>query len=138
MQRRCTRNRKRSQRRAIYCPHHGCHLDSVSQKYALYTESPQRLTAKGMTRLSALMLVANCSTVLLEGEWLEAFWCPQCQSSNWYHVQKVGERGYRVQLAPPGLWRQATGVIHPRGNPSVGDFTRRQARARGIRDFRWA
>nr|WP_256995562.1 hypothetical protein [Halomicronema hongdechloris] len=111
----------------------------MSQKYSLYAESPQRLTAKGMNRLSALMLVANCSTVLLEGEWLEAFWCPQCQRSSWYHVEKIGARGYRVQLAPQALWRQATGVVHPRGNPSVGDFTRRQARAGGeIRDFRWA
>jgi len=39
-------------------------------------------------------------------------------------------------LAPKGLWEQAIGVINPGGNPSVGEFTRRQARARsGVRDF---
>lgn len=136
VQKRCARNRKRSKRRAIYCPEHGCYLDSVSQKYRLYTESAETLRARGMNRLSALMLVASQTAVLLEGEWLEAFWCDQCQETRWYHVRKTSDREYQIQPAPRELWSQASGVIHPEGNPSVGEFTRRQSRSRSsVRDF---
>jgi hypothetical protein len=44
-----------------------------------------------------------------------------------------------VVAAPETLWMQASGVILPTGNPSVGEFTRRQARQtqyQGIKDFR--
>ena len=136
MQDRCVRNRKRSKRRAIFCPEHGCYLDSVSQKHPLYTESAKELRSRGIGRLSALLLVANRTAVPLVGEWLEAFWCNECQEARWYYVRKVGDRQYEVQLAPKELWMQASGVIDPNGNPSVGEFTRRQARARsGVRDF---
>ncbi len=136
MQKKCVRNRKRSQRRRIYCPEHGCFLDSVSQKYSLYTESAEILRARGMNRLSALMLVASRTAIRLDGEWLEAFWCPLCQETRWYHICRKGEREYEVQPVPPNLWHQAMGVIHPEGNPSVGEFTRRQARIGcGIRKF---
>lgn len=135
MQDRCARNRKRSKRRGIFCPHHGCYLDSVSQKYPLYTESAGTLQSRGVNRLSALLLVATHTAVPLTGEWLEAFWCHLCQETRWYYVRQ-GDRTYEVQLAPRELWMQATGVINPAGNPSVGEFTRRQARARSsVRDF---
>nr|WP_237747905.1 hypothetical protein [Spirulina subsalsa] len=108
----------------------------MSQKYTLYTESAGTLQSRGISRLSALLLVATHTAVPLVGEWLEAFWCQECQETRWYYVRKVGERAYEVQLAPRELWMQATGVIDPHGNPSVGEFTRRQARANsGVRDF---
>ena len=138
MQRRCDRNRKRSKRRAIYCPIHGCYLDSVSQKYRLYADRAGQLQQRGIGRKNALILVANKTAVPLEGEWLEAFWCDQCQQTKWYHVRK-NDRTYEVSLAPQELWEQATGVILPDGNPSVGEFTRRQSRMlryQGIKDFK--
>ncbi|BAY97589.1 hypothetical protein NIES37_15310 [Tolypothrix tenuis PCC 7101] len=138
LQRRCDRNRKRSKRRAIYCPCHGCYLDSVSQKYQLYATQAGQLQQRGISRRNALMLVANQGSVLIDGEWLEAFWCDQCQQTKWYHVYRCGERTYELSLAPRELWQQVTGVNHPEGNPSVGEFTRRQARVLGyksIKDF---
>jgi hypothetical protein len=36
------------------------------------------------------------------------------------------------------LWQQVSGVIHPQGNPSVGEFTRRQSRMvgfQGVKEF---
>ena len=136
MQKRCARNRKRSKRRGIYCPKHDCYLDSVSQKYRLYTESAETLRLRGMSRLSALMLVASKTAVPLEGEWIEAFWCDQCQETRWYYVRKISDREYQIQPVSRGLWSQASGVIHPEGNPSVGEFTRRQARSgSNLRDF---
>ncbi|MDJ0734421.1 MAG: hypothetical protein QNJ47_10180 [Nostocaceae cyanobacterium] len=137
MQRRCDRNRKRSKRRAIYCPVHGCYLDSVSQKYSLFADRAGQLQQRGIRRRDALMLVASKTAVALEGEWLEAFWCEQCQSKQWYHVRKH-ERTYNLSVAPPELWQQAMGVINPQGNPSVGEFTRKNSRMltyNGIKDF---
>lgn len=140
LQRRCDRNRKRSKRRAIYCPIHGEYLDSMSQKYQIYADRSGQLEQRGMSRRSALILVANQTAVPLEGEWIEAFWCQHCQQTKWYHVRKCDNRTYEISLAPRELWQQATGVISVDGNPSVGEFTRRQARFLGynsIKDFKF-
>lgn len=139
-ERRCDRNRKRSKRRQIYCPIHGCPLDSASQKYWLYTESPEQLRQRGISRRVALMLVATETAVKLDNEWIEGFWCPECQVLSWYHVRLLAPRQYALSTVKPELWEQAAGVIRPEGNPSVGAFTRRQARANnygGIRDFKF-
>jgi hypothetical protein len=138
VQRRCDRNRKRSKRRAICCPIHGCYLDSISQKHKLYTENAKDLQQRGMGRQRSLLLLASRTTVSLESEWLEAFWCEECQERKWYHIRKVGDRQYQAKVAPMELWHQAEGMIHPDGNPSVGEFTRRNARRvgyHGIKDF---
>jgi hypothetical protein len=135
---RSSRNRKRSKRRNILCPLHGCYLDSVSQKHPLYADTPGQLQSKGINRLSAHMLIRINTTVSISGEWLENLWCDQCQVSRWYHVQKTGDRSYEIAAAPEALWRRVSGVIDPAGNPSVGQFTREQSRLtryRGIRDF---
>ncbi|MGK7905181.1 MAG: hypothetical protein AB4352_27985 [Hormoscilla sp.] len=140
MQKRCARNRKRSKRRAIYCPIHGCYLDSVSPKHSLYVDSAKQLQERGVNRRSALMLVAQRGSVVVSGEWLEAFWCPECETVDWYHVRRLGDREYRVSSVPQALWQQAVGVIDPRGNVSVSEFTRRHSRMvkfGGVKDFRF-
>ncbi|WP_071191466.1 hypothetical protein [Trichormus sp. NMC-1] len=137
MQRRCDRNRNRSKRRAIYCPVHGCDMNSMSQKYGLFAERAGQLQQRGMRRKQALMLVAAKTAVAIEGEWLEAFWCDNCQETKWYHVCKH-QSVYELSLAPAELWQQATGVINPHRNPSVGEFTFRQSHVIGgnsIKDF---
>jgi hypothetical protein len=133
------RHRSRSKRRGIYCPDHGTYLDSVSQKYPLHTTRPEHLQQRGLSRLRSLTVIAGYGTVPLTGEWLEAFWCDQCQETRWYHICKTNANDYTVTVAPTTLWMQASGVILPTGNPSVGEFTRRQARHtqfQGIKDFR--
>lgn len=137
MQKRCDRNRKRSKRRAIYCPVHSCYMDSMSQKHSLFTEQAGQLQQRGIRRREALMLVAAKTAVPLEGEWLEAFWCKHCQETKWYHVRKK-ESVYELSLAPAELWQQATGVINPHRNPTVSEFTFRQAQVVGgnnVKDF---
>lgn len=139
MQRRCDRNRKRSKRRAIYCPNHRCCLNSVSPKWSLFADRAQQLQERGMGRKSALMLVATKGTVSLKGEWLEAFWCHECQATKWYHIRKTGDRTYDVESVPQELWQQVTGVMYPNGNASVSEFTLRQARGvgdQGVKNFR--
>ncbi|MBD2140389.1 hypothetical protein H6F39_03095 [Anabaena sp. FACHB-1250] len=137
MQKRCDKNRKRSQRRAIRCPIHNCYIDSVSQKYGLFAEKPGQLQARGIARREAMILVAAKTTVSLEGEWLEAFWCQECQETRWYHVHKLKSK-YELCLASAEMWQQATGVIDPHRNPSVGEFTYRQSRTlngNSVKDF---
>ncbi|WP_448562172.1 hypothetical protein [Trichothermofontia sp.] len=111
----------------------------MSQKYQLYADRPGQLQARGIGRRASLLLIATQTAVPIREEWLEAFWCDQCGETRWYHVQRQGDRQYTVKLAPQDLWQQAQGVIHPNGNPSVGEFTRRQARQmsyQGVKDFR--
>ncbi|MBE9034329.1 hypothetical protein [aff. Roholtiella sp. LEGE 12411] len=148
MNQRCDRNRKRSKRRAILCPVHGCCLDSVSQKYRLYADTVGQLQQRGINRRKSLILLTTQTAVPLVGEWLEAFWCDQCQQTKWYHIKKAQQGAfhssqaqiYEVSLAPTEVWQQATGVIHPQGNPSVGEFTKRHARMSdhpNIKDFQF-
>ncbi len=135
---RSQRNRKRSKRRSLFCPIHNCYLDSVSQKYPLFAERAGQLQQRGVQRKYALMLIASHTTVLLDGEWLEAFWCSQCQETKWYYVRKTDTGNYELSLAPEKLWQQVEGVIDPYGNPSVGEFTRRNSKRMsfyGIKDF---
>ncbi|MDB9526438.1 hypothetical protein PN498_10600 [Oscillatoria sp. CS-180] len=138
MKRRSERNRKRSKRRAIYCPVHNCYLDSVSQKHSLYADEAGQLQERGLSPKRSLLAIAHHNTVPLTGEWLEAFWCDHCQETKWYHVCKTGDRSYVLRVAPKELWQQVSGVIQPAGNPSVSEFTRRQSRMinfNGVKDF---
>jgi hypothetical protein len=94
----------------------------------LFADRAGQLQQRGVGRRCALLLIATRTAVPLEGEWLEAFWCEQCQETKWYHVRKCGDRVYELELAPLELWQQATGVIQPYGNPSVGEFTYHHSR----------
>jgi len=75
--------------------------------------------------------VASQTAVSLTGEWLEGFWCEECQETKWYHVRKR-ENTYQLSVAPPELWQQAAGLAHPNGNPSVSEFTRKQASGKAL------
>lgn len=138
MEGRKKRNRKRSKRRAIYCPVHGCYIDSVSQKHRLYADKAEQLRERGMGRKAAVRVMASYTTVPLVGEWLECFWCEECQQNEWYWVTQLEGRRYTLSRIPEALWQQAQGVILPTGNPTVGEFTRRQSQRMnyyGIKDF---
>jgi hypothetical protein len=135
------RNRKRSQRRQIFCPIHDCYLDSVSQKHSIHADRTEHLRAAGFGRATATMLMAEYTTVPLAGQWLERFWCEDCGTAEWYRVERYQKDGqgaarYHLALADRELWERVAGVTHPDGNPSVGEFTRRQAKARSMtKDF---
>jgi len=132
-QRRCDRNRKRSKRRAILCPEHGIHLNSVSQKYPLFACDAHHLRERGYGRQTATLLVATYGTVPLNGEWLESFWCDHCQETRWYYVKREADnRTFTLTPAPKELWQQVSGVVNPYGNPTVSEFTRKAARANGL------
>ncbi|MCU0548142.1 MAG: hypothetical protein MUC48_02225 [Leptolyngbya sp. Prado105] len=105
----------------------------MSQKYPLYADRVEQLQKRGVGRRQAMSAIAAQPAVPLTGEWLESFWCDECQASSWYYVRKLEKQGsqragYDLSIVPPELWQRVTGVIHPEGNPSVGEFTRKQAR----------
>lgn len=125
------RNR-RARRRQIHCPLHGCALDSASQKHYLYLDQAGQLQVRGMGKHTALMVLAVHGQVALRNEWLECFWCTECQKRTWYHVIRQEDGTYQWRVAPEKLWHQVSGVVDPRGNPSVGEFTRRSSRATGV------
>ena len=132
------RNRKRSKRRAIYCPIHGCYIDSVSQKHRLYADKAEHLRDRGMSKRASLRVMASYTTVALEREWLEAFWCEECQQNEWYWIAQSEDKTYGLSRIPEDLWQQAQGVILSTGNPTVSEFTRRQSRRmsyQGAKDF---
>jgi hypothetical protein len=128
----CVKKKKsRSKRRNIYCQIHNCYLDSVSRKYHLFATEPSQLQSRGMRLVTAQRVIDAHTTVSLHGEWLEAFWCDSCQTTTWYHIRRTSDRSYELSVAPDELWQSVGGVIHPNGNPSVGEFTRTSAKMRG-------
>ena len=139
MKSRGERNRKRSQRRAIYCPVHGNHMDSVSPKYPLFADTAGQLQVRGMSnKTSRLVMAAYDGVVPLAGEWIEEFWCADCQESKWYHIKKTDERQYEVKLAPQDRWLNASKVINPFQNPTVSEYSFRASKgysAYGVKGF---
>jgi hypothetical protein len=135
------RNRSRSKRRQIFCPIHNCYLDSVSPKHSLFAHQVEHLREAGFGRATAALLMQEYTTVDLNGQWLEKFWCEDCGTAEWYRVQRYQKDGkgvaqYHLSLADRSLWERVAGVTHPDGNPSVGEFTRRQSKARSMtKDF---
>jgi hypothetical protein len=135
------RNRSRSKRRPIFCPMHDCYLESVSPKHMMFAHQVEHLRAAGFGRNISMLLMHEYSTVSLTGHWLEKFWCEDCGQAEWYRVERYlvdgkGMAKYHVALAERELWERVSGVHSPDGNPSVGEFTRKQAKATSmVRDF---
>jgi len=132
------RSRRRSKRRELLCPKHPEQkIFSVSAKYHLYVTEIGQLMLRGLSKRKSDELLAAFNRVLpLTGEWLECFWCEDCQSSSWWHVNRHDQQEYSLSSIPRELWEQASGVIRAEGNPTVSDFSRRQARATGVTGLR--
>ena len=86
-------------------------------------------------------LVINAYPVLvLSNEWLEELFCPQCGSSRWCHVIKHDKVHHTVQWAPRDLWEQVAHVDPLQANPTVSEYSRREARRlshRNAHGARW-
>ncbi|MFN5194651.1 MAG: hypothetical protein ACK5E6_09530 [Cyanobacteriota bacterium] len=130
--------RRRPRRRELFCPLHPEHrLYSVSPKHHLYLTDAGQLVIRGLRRSRAAeVMQAYRHVVPLNDEWLEAFWCDGCATTTWWHVKRHDRLEYSLQVVSRELWENATGVIRPEGNPTVSQFTRRQARATGITGLR--
>ncbi|MFM7085521.1 MAG: hypothetical protein ACKOXO_00770 [Cyanobium sp.] len=132
------RERRRPRRRELHCPlHPEQRLFSVSPKHHLYLTDVGQLMIRGLSKRRADELLAAYRRVLpLTNEWLECFWCDDCATSTWWHVTRHDRTAHSLAPVSRELWEQASGVILPEGNPSVSQFTRRQARASGVQGLR--
>ena len=128
-----SRNR-RPRRRQVLCPIHPEEpLISVSPKHMLYiTDSgPLVLAGIGKHRANEILEAYN-HALSIGNEWLECFWCDRCQASKWWHVTRRDRIIHELTPINRELWERASGVIRPEGNPTVGEFTRKNARANGV------
>lgn len=116
-------------RRRLFCPAHpDQQIGGNGQKYFLHLLTSEQLKARGMSDKRARLVIQAFPVFVLSNEWLEELFCPACGSSRWCHVIKHDHQTHTVRWAERELWEQVAHVDPLVPNPSVGEFTRRQAR----------
>ncbi len=77
---------------------------------------------------TARLVIQSYPVLVLSNEWLEELFCPKCGTKRWYHVTRSPEGSLSLVWARPELWQQVAHVDPLQPNPTVGEYTRRQAR----------
>jgi len=81
-----------------------------------------------MSDKKAKLVIQAYPVLVLSTEWLEELFCPQCGCSRWCHVLKHDRVEHTVRWASRDLWQQVAHVDPVVANPSVSEFSRREAR----------
>ena len=97
-------------------------------KYFLHLLSPKELQQRGMSGKEARLVIHANPVLVLSNEWLEELFCPQCGSSRCCHVIKNDRIEHTVRWAPRELWEQVAHVDPSVANPTMSEYTRREAR----------
>ena len=115
--------------RALLCPTHPEErLLGQGRKYFLHLLTSEQLTARGMPAGKARLVIQAYPVLVLSNEWLEELFCPSCGTSRWCHITKLDKTEHTVRWAPRDLWEQVAHVDPSVANPTVSEFTRREAR----------
>lgn len=123
------RSRRRPKRRDLRCPAHPeQQLAGNGKKYYLHLLTPDELKQRGMRDKTARLVIQAYPVLVLNNEWLEELFCPHCGSSRWCHITRHSKHEHSVRWAPRELWQQVAHVDPVVSNPSVSEFSRRQAR----------
>lgn len=131
---RSRRQRGRRRGRQLFCPAHpDQRISGNGRRYLLHLLTPEELRQRGMSERRARLVIQRYPVLVLHSEWLEELYCPACGESRWCHVIRRDDQSFSVSWAPRDLWEQVAHVDPLQPNPSVGEFTRRQARAGGRR-----
>lgn len=122
-------SRRRSAKRELFCPAHPeQQISGNGSKYFLYLLTPEELRSRGMSDRRARLVINAYPVLVLSNEWLEELFCPQCGQSRWCHVVRHDRVQHSVSWAPRELWQQVAKVEPLEANPSVSQYTRREAR----------
>ncbi len=122
------RNR-RPRRRQLFCPAHPKQrIEGNGHKYFLHLLTAEQLKARGMSDKRARLVINAYPVLVLSNEWLEELFCPECGGNHWCHVTKHESGEHSVRWAPRELWEQAAHVDPVVTNPTVSEFSRREAR----------
>jgi hypothetical protein len=124
------RSRRRQARRELFCPAHPeTRIEGNGRKFFLHLLSSEDLRQRGMAERRAKLVIQAYPVLVLSNEWLEELFCPRCGANRWCHVIKHDRVHHTVRWAPRELWEQVAHVDPLVPNPSVGEYTRRQARS---------
>lgn len=123
------RRNRRPKRREIFCPAHPeQRLEGNGRKYFLHLLSIEQLKQRGMSDKKARLVIQAYPVLVLSNEWLEELFCPHCGGNRWCHVTRHDRVSHTVRWAPRELWEQVAHVDPVVANPSVSEFSRREAR----------
>ena len=122
------RRNRRPKRRELFCPAHPeQQIEGNGQKYFLHLLSPGQLQQRGISAKRARLIINAYPVLVLSNEWLEELYCPQCGTLHWCHVTKHDRVLHTVRWAPRELWEQVAHVDPVVANPSVSQYSRREA-----------
>ncbi|NQV10192.1 MAG: hypothetical protein HQ527_03350 [Cyanobacteria bacterium] len=122
------RRNRRPKRRELFCPAHPeQQLEGNGKKYFLHLLSVEQLKQRGMSDKKARLVIHAYPVLVLSNEWLEELFCPHCDSNRWCHVTRHDRVAHTVHWAPRELWEQVAHVDPVVANPSVSEFSRREA-----------
>ena len=128
------RKRQRPKRRQLLCPAHPEQkIEGNGKKYFLHLLSPEELKERGISAKRAQRIINAYPVLVLSNEWLEELFCPQCGTSRWCHVTKHDTVEHNVRWAERSLWEQVAHVDPCVANPTVSEFSRREARRNQIK-----
>jgi hypothetical protein len=119
---------RRPQRRQLFCPAHPeQRIEGNGKKYFLHLLTAEQLQARGMPDKKARLVIQAYPVLVLSNEWLEELFCPVCGTSSWCHVTRLDRVEHTVRWAPRALWEQVAHVDPVVANPSVSEYSRREA-----------
>jgi hypothetical protein len=123
------RKQRRSRRRDLRCPAHPDQLlAGGGRRYFLHLLSAEELSQRGMPATKAKLMISAHPVFTLSNEWLEELFCPKCGLASWCHVVRHNRVEHTVRWAPRELWQRVAHVDPLRANPSISEFSRREAR----------
>jgi hypothetical protein len=123
------RRRQRPKRRQLMCPSHpDQRIAGNGRKYFLHLLRAEELKQRGMPDKKARLVIQAYPVLVISSEWLEELFCPQCGCSRWHHVIRQEDGSLNLRWAERELWQQVAHVDPLQPNPTVSEYTRRQAR----------
>ena len=123
------RRNRRPKKRELFCPAHPeQRIQGNGKKYYLHLLQPEQLVQRGISAKKAQLIINAYPVLVLSNEWLEELFCPECGTSRWCHVIKHDRIEHTVRWAPRELWEQVAHVDPSVANPTVSEYTRREAR----------